>query len=602
MSPDGQSVRLAGRDVHLRPVEDAVSIHYLEPAPHRDRERAADRLGLAPTYDVRLEVVGAPITVYRLDASTRQASVRALGVTERAVGRVDPVFSFGTVRVAPVGRIILRAAPSVLEGLTRRGMLLVEQHDGTATVVLGETDDPFRGAEYLRRLDGVAWAEPEFAVMGYADGAGDRAGFRPSAASAHTPWADRLVGGPSARSALGGRAPAVVAVLDDGIEREHPALVGAVAEGADLLDEDSGGRPRPWDFHGTACAGLISAAERPGGVGGIARGGRLLAVRVAASPTAGANWTTSTVRLAAGIRWAVDHGADVLSLSWGGSVPSSAIEEALQHAATRGRRGRGCVLVAAAGNIPGPVDYPASAPGVLAVSATNARDEFKTPSSSDRETWWGSAFGREVALAAPSVSLPTTDLTGPAGLEQDGDAVFSGTSAGAPVVAATAALLLGARPAASAASIAELLRRTAAKVGGESYVDGRNDRLGWGRVDAAAAMAALVGSPVGGDDRGATPDDVAAPVPADRQPRSAEILLPLKFEQPTGPGRGGQRPPGPHEVLLPPPGGDAGRGVADGGAGLGPRLPGPRDVLLPVPLQRRAPTRRSPGPHEVRLG
>ena len=129
-------------------------------------------------------------------------------------------------------------------------------------------------------------------------------------------------------------------------------------------------------------------------------------MRIAFSAQPGAQWTWVESNVVRGIDWAWKNGADVLSNSWVGGAPSNAIINALERARTLGRKGRGCVVVMAAGNDSGPVAFPANLPNVLAVSASNEFDQPKTKNSADGvETWWGSNFGQEVDVAAPASTL-----------------------------------------------------------------------------------------------------------------------------------------------------------------------------------------------------
>ena len=135
----------------------------------------------------------------------------------------------------------------------------------------------------------------------------------------------------------------------------------------------------------------------------------------------------------------------MLSNSWGGGPPSNAISDAFEEARTEGRNGKGCVIVVAAGNADGNVQYPADLPEVLSVSASNEFDEPKTKASRDGGNWWGSCFGPEVDIAAPGVHNCTTDITSTAGYDPSNYfAIFNGTSSATPIVAGAAGLVLSA--------------------------------------------------------------------------------------------------------------------------------------------------------------
>ncbi|WP_395400217.1 S8 family serine peptidase [Pseudoduganella sp. UC29_106] len=206
-------------------------------------------------------------------------------------------------------------------------------------------------------------------------------------------------------------------------------------------------------------------ADNLKGIRGVAGGCSLLAVRIAYSNGPNSGWVTTNGVIARAVDWAWQHGADVLSNSWGGGAPSNAIILAFERARILGRQGKGCVIVVAAGNGSGPVSFPAKLPNVLAVSATNEKDEFKTKTSSDGEYWWGSNFGPEVDISAPGVQNYTTDH-GRAATTRRGHyySKFNGTSSSTPLVAGAAALLLSANPGLTEARVRQILCSTAIRL------------------------------------------------------------------------------------------------------------------------------------------
>jgi serine protease len=190
--------------------------------------------------------------------------------------------------------------------------------------------------------------------------------------------------------------------------------------------------------------------------------------------------------IAQSIRWAADHGANVINMSLGGPFPVGTIKNAVDYA-----RKKGVVVVAAAGNDGrGRVSYPAKYPGVFAVAAT----QF------DETTTFYSNWGREIDIAAPGGNV-RVDQNGdgkPDGVLQNtvvpGDIgrtdylFFMGTSMASPHVAGVAALLVGAgvtRPEAVEALLLETARRPKTVNAGKGRV---NDHYGAGIVDAHAAL------------------------------------------------------------------------------------------------------------------
>lgn len=284
--------------------------------------------------------------------------------------------------------------------------------------------------------------------------------------------------------------------MDEGVDVNHPDLRATIVATFDAKDNDQDQQPNDWDGHGTACAGLAAALPaETGGYRGVAGGCSIMAARIAYSPADGADWITTNSMIVKSIDWAWQNRADVLSNSWGGGPPSNAIINAFERARTQGRSGKGCVIVIAASNDDGPVVFPATLPNVLTVSASNEYDEPKTKTSADGEQWWGSCFGPEVDVAAPGVHNYTTDISGAAGYNEGGGALnddyfatFNGTSSATPLVAGVAALILSANPNLREASVRRVIKQTADKVGQVIYTNGRNDRMGNGRINARKAV------------------------------------------------------------------------------------------------------------------
>jgi len=169
----------------------------------------------------------------------------------------------------------------------------------------------------------------------------------------------------------------------------------------------------------------------------------------------------------AGIRWAINHGANVINLSLGMLHPSLCIEHLLEVAESAG-----VVVVCSAGNsgTDQPVEYPASSRHVIAVAATDA---FARPASF-------SSFGRFVALSAPGVGVRSA-------YPGDGWRLWSGTSMSAPFVSGAASLLLELHPDWGREEVLRRLGSTARRIAGPpNLVSGRYGR---GMLDVAAALS-----------------------------------------------------------------------------------------------------------------
>ncbi|MCB5182371.1 type VII secretion-associated serine protease mycosin [Streptomyces antimicrobicus] len=269
-----------------------------------------------------------------------------------------------------------------------------------------------------------------------------------------------------------------VAVLDTGVDATHPDLDGQVLEGADLIGTGATRGERNWARHGTAMAGIIAGhghgPNRRQGVIGIAPAARILPVRVIleeGDPGRAKARETKGGALAEGIRWAADHGADVINLSLGDDS-ASAHHEAAEDEAVQYALAKGVVVVASAGNGGENGDhasYPASYPGVIAVTAVDRRGR-KAPFST--RSWYAT-------VCAPGVDVVIAD---PDRAYYEG----WGTSAAAAFVSGAAALVRSAHPDLSPAQIKKLLADTAST----PPPGGRDDARGHGLVDPVAALRA----------------------------------------------------------------------------------------------------------------
>jgi hypothetical protein len=274
-----------------------------------------------------------------------------------------------------------------------------------------------------------------------------------------------------------------IAVLDGGVDLDHPDLAARIWVNpgevpANGVDDDQNGYVddvHGWNFvhgstlltedpHGTHVAGIAGAHTDNGlGVAGVTWEGPLMSLQVLQAGSG--EWAD----VAEAVVYAADNGARVLNLSLGGSEPSQTIEAAVAYA-----RDRGCLLVAAVGNRDGAstsVLYPAALPAVLAVAATTAEDL----------PWSEGNRGPEVDLAAPGVEIVSTSSYGRY-------AKMTGTSMATPHVSGLASLVWSLRPTLTADQVAQVITGTAHDI----YPFGRDERTGWGRVDAQEAILHLV--------------------------------------------------------------------------------------------------------------
>src|SRR5438105_5073365 len=269
-------------------------------------------------------------------------------------------------------------------------------------------------------------------------------------------WGLRLAGFPEAWGVTRGSSGVVVAVLDTGVDRTQPELKGALVPGYDFANGDSD--PTDDNGHGTPVAGIIGArANNRAGVAGICWNCSVMPVKVRDSKGSGLDSI-----IAAGIVWAVDHGARVLNLSLGGPGVADDLDNAIAYAV-----GKNAVVVAAAGNSgTTELNYPAASSSALSVAATN---------SADRRYPW-SNYGSWVKVAAPGCNA--------APARGGRDEIFCGTSSATPVVAGLAALAVSANPNASPAEIVAALQQAAVP---------RPGIVQSGRIDAGRTLS-LIGA------------------------------------------------------------------------------------------------------------
>ncbi|MBD5388102.1 S8 family serine peptidase [bacterium] len=276
-----------------------------------------------------------------------------------------------------------------------------------------------------------------------------------------------------------------VAVFDQGIYMEHEDLKDNIyGTGYDLETAICQSLLR--GSHGTACAGIIAAQQNKKGISGVAPDVKLISI------SCNLTLENTAQQLANGFNWAWQNGADIISNSWGGYAPSSIVDDAIRNTLSKGRNGKGTIVVFASGNENNTsIRYPGNSnPDILVVGAISPKGERKSKKSCDNENW-GSCYGTALDVVAPGVSIPTTTWNG--NYQKD----FNGTSSACPHVAGVAALVLSVNPNLTALQVRNVIESTAQKVGGYNYqgVDGRtngswNEEMGYGLVDAYAAVQA----------------------------------------------------------------------------------------------------------------
>ena len=289
---------------------------------------------------------------------------------------------------------------------------------------------------------------------------------------------DHDMNAPEAWAMTKGEASVEVVVFDSGIQAGHPDL--SLAPGQDFTGANSDGSPNTQcDNHGTTVAGCVAATMDNGiGVAGIAPECRVKSGKIfneiffifICLPFLESqdSWTVS------GINWAASSGARVTNSSWGGGGGSPAISSAF--ASTRDA---GVLHFASTGNDgTSTIGFPANLASVNAVSAIQSSGTIASFST----------IGSGNFICAPGVSILTTDRTGDDGYGSGDTTSIDGTSFSSPYAAGVAALVFAADPSLTPDEVEQVLADTAKDRGAAGY----DTTYGWGLVDAAAAVAAVI--------------------------------------------------------------------------------------------------------------
>ena len=335
----------------------------------------------------------------------------------------------------------------------------------------------------LRQSSQVEFAEPNYLVQA----ADTITPTIPNDRFWSSQWGPPDIQAPLAWSVTTGTVSVAIAVIDTGIDLTHPDLspnlwtnpgeTGLDANGHDKrtngIDDDGDGYVddwQGWNFvtgtnspqdeygHGTHVSGIAAAVGNNGmGIAGMAWGVRIMVLKILGSAGIG-----SVSDLATAMIYATDHGARVINLSLGDTVPATVMEDAVNYAYAHG-----VTVVAAAGNNGTQVLYPAAYPNAIAVASVDFNNAHSSFSNS----------GPQVALAAPGSGIYSTCLGGSYCFKD-------GTSMATPHVAGTAALLASRLVPNTVDNIRAALQNTALDLG----PTGRDPQFGYGLVQAYDAL------------------------------------------------------------------------------------------------------------------
>lgn len=418
---------------------------------------------LLATLATGLTACQAPGTAAFATAATTQAQARR-------PGGYDP----GSVLVrwqAGAGEAQIRAATAKLGLRTRRAFAGL----GAASLALPAGAGVEATLAALRRSGVVASAEPNW-IMRLPAPKAKAARVQGLALDplmgAQRSWGQAKIGVDQVWPRFRGSSKVVVAVVDTGVDLDHPDLRPVLVPGYSTFAEAG---PRDYEGHGTHVAGIV-AGQGLGdpGVRGVAPGVRVMPVKVM-GPKGREGRVENVVD---GLIWAVDHGAKVVNMSLGDEGTSALLRDAVRYA-----QARDVLVVAASGNFEegrhattNTMNYPAAYPGVMAVGATDDQDAL-----ADFSFW-----GQWLSVTAPGVDIHSS-VPGDGGLDDAEHGAYmaeQGTSMAAPFVAGLAALVRSQHPELTAAQVKQRIEASAKDLGDPGW----DPKFGHGRIDARKAL------------------------------------------------------------------------------------------------------------------
>lgn len=321
------------------------------------------------------------------------------------------------------------------------------------TLSFASEEEASKAIEKLNQIQGVLYAENEAVYTDYNDPRyldGTQWYLKNNGRNWGIPGAD--INAEAAWSIFTGSSNIKIGIVDRGVELNHDEFSGKASGDLPTINN-----------HGTNVAGIAAAkANNSKGGRGVDWNARILSYNRVHSN--GASIAPEQITKA------VNEGAYVINCSWGGPDYNMTLASAVAYANKMNR-----TTVAAMGNEGTQlVNYPAALSSVIAVGATDNNDNITSFSTT----------GNHIDVTAPGQDIFTTTTN-------NGYAVVSGTSFAAPQVTGLASLLKGYSPNLSNDDIRQIIRLSTDKVGNTPYLNGFNDQMGYGRINAGRALSFL---------------------------------------------------------------------------------------------------------------
>lgn len=269
-------------------------------------------------------------------------------------------------------------------------------------------------------------------------------------------WGLKYINAESSWDITKGSSDIKIAVIDTGVDLNHPDLINNLIQGKDFVNNDM--EPDDDEGHGTLVAQIIGAeANNNFGKVGVSWNSKIMPIKVLD------NYGDGYVEdVANGIIYAADNGVNIINLSLGGA-PSSTIENAIKYA-----QDKGVLIVSSSGNYGSDILYPAAYKDVIAVGAID-ENEYRASFS---------CYGEGLSIVAPGTNIIGFDENGQ-------EIVENGTSFSAPYVSGAAALVWTLNPDMSSNEIRWALESSAKDLGQKGY----DEEYGYGALDIFSALA-----------------------------------------------------------------------------------------------------------------